>query len=348
MSCKESLVRKVSAAEKEAQLKAELEASGLAYVKNGSRDRFGNLRLRPGGRPKKEVADRVGVAGGDASNTRRPGAEARRKELTAPALLAMSEMLLETEAAFWSQQGIPDAKLQTQLEQLLKKKWPGWSIDKLMEIKHNKHQFQQRCKDLQLGKMAGPGSLAPQGNTLGKIHRWRSSVGIRAEGGGRANAFLSHWQMVKIWHSFQRMLGQHINMQDCYLEFRDVVSREIHIIQGLGKLRTLSPKQEAQLKFMQDRLDKLAASPKYKESYTRRLCTWMGARFGTPSRYTELTPRQEHIRWELTMQGFDRALWLAAFGSELDLQKLVADVPRFMVLSAQQQQQLQQQQQQQQ
>ena len=53
---------------------------GKVYVKQGSRDKFGQLRENEGGRKAKDPADKVGVAGGDRSNRRRPGDHKRRLE----------------------------------------------------------------------------------------------------------------------------------------------------------------------------------------------------------------------------------------------------------------------------
>ena len=51
---------------------------------------------------------------------------------------------------------------------------------------------------------------------------------------------------------------------------------------------------------------------------------------GRPSRYTDLSPEQELINWEISHQGFDHAQWLAAFGCEEDLQQHVADPKKFI------------------
>ena len=53
-------------------------------------------------------------------------------------------------------------------------------------------------------------------------------------------------------------------------------------------------------------------------------------KIGRPSRYTEMTLNQEKIGWQISMQGFAYAVWLAAFGDAQDLKLFIADVPRFM------------------
>ena len=51
---------------------------------------------------------------------------------------------------------------------------------------------------------------------------------------------------------------------------------------------------------------------------------------GVPSRYTEMNPQQERAGWEITMQGWDEALWLASCADEAALKKHVADPARFV------------------
>ena len=50
---------------------------------------------------------------------------------------------------------------------------------------------------------------------------------------------------------------------------------------------------------------------------------------GTPSKFTELTREQEQIRWQMTVQGFDNAVWRAAFASQEELKFYVADPAKF-------------------
>ena len=80
---------------------------------------------------------------------------------------------------------------------------------------------------------------------------------------------------------------------------------------------------------MEVRLQKLAASEVYRHSYTRRMLAWMGARLGTPSKFTELPREQEHIRWQMSVLNFDNAVWKAAFASDAELSHYIGDVARF-------------------
>ena len=76
---------------------------GLPYVPDGMRDKFGNVRKKVGGRPRKADRDKAGVAGGASSNVKQIG-DTRRRELPAPeALLLIDE--IETE---YNKRCLPD------------------------------------------------------------------------------------------------------------------------------------------------------------------------------------------------------------------------------------------------
>ena len=186
---------------------------------------------------------------------------------------------------------------------------------------------------MHLGKMSSPRSLNPHGSHLARFKLKSHSLGVRkllgAEGEKNRNKFLKFWQMVKVWHSFERMMGHGVDQQHCYLEFCDVVKREVELLEAVTKVRQLSPLQQSWKAEMQERLQKLAGSEKYQASYCRRLTSWMGARWGTPSKFTELTREQEQIRWQMTVQGFDNAVWQAAFAREEELKFFVADPVKF-------------------
>ena len=79
----------------EEQRKEARVVEGLAYVKFGSRDKFGNLRKNQGGRPKKDPNKKTGIGGGRPSNRRKVGDE-RRKELT---IAPKVELINEVDAA---------------------------------------------------------------------------------------------------------------------------------------------------------------------------------------------------------------------------------------------------------
>ena len=313
-------------------MKSKLEEPGVGYVPNGSRDRFGRPRSNVGGRPRKQMADTA-----TAGTHRRPGTKRSKLEFPAPELLAMGELVKVEIDKFWQKHSEQreDKALQKQLDQRLLTLWPGWKIAKIKQTaeKGQIEMLRERCKELHLGKMSKARCLNPQGSTLAKFKLKSNGLGVRkllgAATGKSRNRFLKFWQMVKVWHSFERMMGHGVDQQDCYLEFCDVVKREIELLQAVAQVRPLSSLQQRWKAEMQERLQKLAGSEKYKLSYCRRLTSWMGARWGTPSKFTELTREQEQIRWQMTVQGFDNAVWRTAFGSQVELQYYVADPARF-------------------
>jgi hypothetical protein len=193
--------------------------------------------------------------------------------------------------------------------------------------------LRERCKELHLGKLSKARYQNPKGSTLSKFKLKSQSLGVRKLMGEdnrmKRNKFFKFWQMVKVWHSFERMMGHGVDYQDCFLEFLEVVQREIELLEVVAKARPLSALQQRWKEEMQERLQKLAGSERYKQSYGRRLIRWMGARWGTLSKFTELTREQEQIRWQMTVQGFDNAVWRAAFASQEELKYYVADAARF-------------------
>ncbi len=335
---KEKLQQKMTHAEREAALKDRLELEGQVYVKSGSRDKFGKMRSNVGGRPRKERLDMSGAkAGIQGSNRRRPGLRAARREFPAPELLAMGQLVRKAIDEFWEEhKEMQQSKaLEKELDSRLQRAWPGWPIEKLRKTasKEQLQEMTRRCSQLHLGKLSRPRCSFPQGSTIPKFQLKSSSMGVRALMGeqltGPKNSFLKFWEMVQLWHSFERMLGHEVDQADCYLEFEECVRREMEILDAVAKVQELSVRELQWRAEMASRLLKLRCSPGYRKSYTQRITSWMGARFGTPSKYTELSREQEQIRWQMTVQGFDNALWRAAFADAEELKHFVADVPKF-------------------
>ena len=228
-----------------------------------------------------------------------------------------------------------DKDLQKQLNLRLRALWPGWTLDKIKQTadKSQMEMLRERCKELHLGKLSKARFQNPRGSTLAKFKLKSHSLGVRKLMGDdnrmKRNKFFKFWQMVKAWHSFERLMGHGVDQQDCYLEFCDVVQREVELLEAVQKVRPLSASQQRWQGEMKERLQKLAASEGYRQSYNKRLLTWMGARWGTPSKFTELTREQEQIRWQMTVQGFDGGVWRAAFAREDELKFFVADPVKF-------------------
>ena len=144
------------------------------------------------------------------------------------------------------------------------------------------------------------------------------------------NRFLKIWYMVKAWHSFERMLGKSVDLADIYTEFFSRVKSEIALLDIFEKKDNISEDMKRWKTDMEDRLVALENSDRYRDRYLAKICQWGQLTVGRPSRYTELTPEQEEINWQVTWQGFDRAQWLAAFGTVEDLKPHIADPARFI------------------
>ena len=209
-----------------------------------------------------------------------------------------------------------------ELSSLLCRRWPGWKVEDMRKLadprKHD--QLRENMRKLHLGKLPPQHSIRrsnPSGSRLQKFKLKSQSLGVRqsieADERQPKSLFFKFWQMVKIWHSFERMMGHNVDATDIYQEFVDVVGREIQILERAARIAQLSKVEEMWVETMKGRLERLSLSYKYRMSYTERLMSWMGARFGIPSKRSNLSREQEEIRWQMTVQGFDGALWRAAF-----------------------------------
>jgi hypothetical protein len=83
-------------------------------------------------------------------------------------------------------------------------------------------------------------------------------------------------------------------------------------------------------KELQNRIDRLNVSLKYKESFATRLLENIGGKLMQPGRMSTLSMEEEEAGVKATWKEFDAALWLAAFGSQEDLAKVVANPEEFI------------------
>ena len=81
---------------------------------------------------------------------------------------------------------------------------------------------------------------------------------------------------------------------------------------------------------MKTRLDKLSRSVGCQNSYTRRLISWVNLRYDSPAKRSVYGGKPEQARWGRAAQGFDGALWRAAFVEESELQHFIADPAKFV------------------
>ena len=91
----------------------------------------------------------------------------------------------------------------------------------------------------------------------------------------------------------------------------------------------LSVPEQLRRSQLEERLSKLAASDKYRQSFTFRLLSYCALSLHRPQRFTVLSTNEEKERCHLTWQMWDRLPYLIEFGDESQLQKHVVKAGEF-------------------
>ena len=300
-------------------------------MKNGSRDRFGNLRVNVGGRPKKVVS--ADTPEKKVQGNRKKAGSTRQREFSAQEklLMILQVKAIHKEVQELHQESSEHARVQLE-SQAIRRRFPTLGnrkkVRKLLAQEERLRKFVQE-------RRLGADILHPSRKSLSGIQMQANSsqvlgVGCRALGGGRKNKFLKFWQQVKIWHTCERLSGVQIDALDIYWKFKDVVNLEIKLLQHFQDKGKLPADQSVWLEELKQRLAKLEASSKYQDMYIGRLAEWAGIRFGAPSRCTSMSLPQEKLGWEVSMKSYDHALWLATLGSAEDLRGHVALPQQFV------------------
>ena len=81
---------------------------------------------------------------------------------------------------------------------------------------------------------------------------------------------------------------------------------------------------------LQERIERLKTSEKYMDTFGGRLMRDIGAKLMQPGRMSVLSMEEEEARVKATWKDFDVVLWLAAFGSEEELEKFVGSPQKFI------------------
>ena len=82
---------------------------------------------------------------------------------------------------------------------------------------------------------------------------------------------------------------------------------------------------------LQERIERLKTSEKYMDTFGGRLMRDIGAKLMQPGRMSVLSmEEEEEARVKATWKDFDVVLWLAAFGSEEELEKFVGSPQKFI------------------
>ena len=319
------------------------EQTGKAYVKNGSRDRWGNLRANQGGRPPKKKVEDVAQVEEVAQVGGKPKGKSRRKR---PGCRGKRE--------FGARERIAMIKRMKELQLAVRKKHPGKSQRhlKILENRAIRSEFPhlKRAKDITkfmatekrskeivvknaLGKdLTSPGrrSRGAQACMVRKNGGHTVAMGFRASGGGRKNKFQHIWRRVKAWHSIERLKGLQTDLQDISTNLFDQMQMEVDVLQYVENRGCLPAESKAWKAEVLERIDKLQKSPAYLDVHLTRLMSWAGMSLGRPQRRSNMTLDQEKLGWKVTMQSWDHICHVAAHGTAEDLRGLVGVPEEFI------------------
>jgi hypothetical protein len=312
----------ISACRKEVDMEQDATHIGGQFVSNGNRDRFGQQRQNVGGRPKKvNPADGLGL-----SSNRRVAGKPRRKEFGASEKLQMILKAKNIETKVRSEHvGISEGILVKVVQQAIGKHLPTLATHKKFKnLMAQEEKLQHLVHENRLGVDLSNPQKKNRGSQCGNRHGNHRGAGFRSSGAGRKNKYVKFWQLVKMWHTCERLTGVRVDTQDIYLKFHDNVSLEIKFLQYWESAGQLPVPQQVWLKELQHRLNILAENQKYREVYIDRLMAWGSMRVGRPSRTTSMTIEEEKVGWKITMKSWDQAVFLAGLGTAADLKGVVA------------------------
>ena len=327
-------VRSTPAAHIEEEIQREDMATemGLEFVKNGSRDRWGFPRRNVGGRPRKRPAPEDQPA--EKTNRKRAGCRDRKEFSARERVLMCAQIRTIQEECRRAHVGKKEKVLKTLENRAIRKFYPHLQrVRDVNELLRTEGRSKEILVKNRLGAdISNPGRRA-RGANLAFAERTRGvikSAGFRKPGGGRKNKFQKIWNRVKIWHTVERLKGLQVDEQDIWINLQDQMTMEIEVLRYLQKRGKLHAPQLVWLGELEDRLMKLRSSRGYREVYLARLQSWAGMSAGRPQRRSSMSLAQEKLGWQVSMNSWDRAIWLAAFGSEEDLRGQVAIPQDFM------------------
>jgi len=153
---------------------------------------------------------------------------------------------------------------------------------------------------------------------------------MRLSGGGRKRTLEWASDEIKIFIDSERSYGHSVTKSDVFERYIDILTVRALNIRKAGKIGTCSPEEEAEARNMDDRISKLRAAPKYRQSFTEKLLLWCNAKCLRPHRVSMLSELEEQVRCHLTWKAFDFAQWLAAFGSAEELARFAAKPEQWM------------------
>ena len=204
---------------------------GLPYVPNGHRDKFGNMRKRVGGRPRKADKDKAGVAGGATSNVKRFG-DQRRRELSAPdALILITELEKQYNERFSQWEDKPTTAEVNAFYYEMACERPSLKLGingakTLRGIVMKRQMYELRVACLNLGTGHGRSKGNKGHRKVSNLRHSLTNMGVRAAGGGRTDHFDEFLQLVKIYTDVESLRGHHLKPDDVFREFKDQVQKK--------------------------------------------------------------------------------------------------------------------------
>ena len=178
-----------------------------------------------------------------------------------------------------------------------------------------KQMYELRVACLNLGTGHGRSKGKRGTRKVSNLRHSPTNMGVRAAGGGRKDHFEEFMQLVKIYTDVERLRGHHLEPDDVFREFKDQVQKRIDIFSFKRKYGELSPAEGYKISLWEDRLQKLIAPTRYKETYTNKLLKYCMLSIYGPQRFTILSSFEEKLRCQLSWMMFDRLMYLAAFGT---------------------------------
>ena len=258
-----------------------------------------------GGRPK--VGAVRGVRAGFKSNIRELGQSRLRRDPTVQermAIFARVESLGKDPSAIGSH-----ARREVE-------KWCGFSWKVIQTWYKRKEEYEAQFSKLRLGKWG----LRPFGSTVALTKKSKSS-GARLRFGMNKGGYQSEAvKWLKIWFDEERRHGHEVSrsmMFDFYVKFleRSLAYKRTQFMANPSD--TVLP---LHIESLQSRLSRMEKRNKEVQKYFQHtIIPAVGAVFRKPQRKTRLSPVEEQLRVELTWQGFDRAQWVAMYGTDSDL-----------------------------
>ena len=156
-----------------------------------------------------------------------------------------------------------------------------------------------------------------------------ANKGMRDAGAGRKWHFTKHTTYLKAWHQKERSRGHAIDRTDLKDEWLDQLEMDIKLMDASAN--KFSEKEQKLYDAMKQKQKTLMhGKEKAVEKAVNAMCAKIGARMLVPSRASDLSTKEEHVRAELTWQQIDERIWLAGCANMEELRNWLADPQKFM------------------